>query len=404
MQSMKKICSIMLIGTLVFASMTSNVFAASNRKSVFSDFSISSQFYEPTYSMYLKEIYEADYSNDSALIHPKKNVTRGDVAYMLYHLLGLTYEDGRVFSDMNTSDHYYEAIETLAARGVIDGFKDGTFRPMDSLTRGQMSKIISTAFDYQIKINPTIPYTDVTEAFKPFVHALSEQGITKGVTATKFAPNRFITRQEMAAFLHRAYNKVPGSEYNDFEVMNTINEATRKTRMVAVQGLESNFPNQKITDIREDMSAITVNPYLTKALTYYQDSCYYCDGANVQSDYDFRLKYSVKTLTNTSIIVESVVPSNAVNDGYQATIELVRIGEVWKIKSVLTKSFEDEPLDLSIEQAINYLNFAIPEYWNEEVQSIKYIGKHSVSGEEQFLINGQSLYWFNLSTGELNKQ
>ncbi|WP_161487549.1 S-layer homology domain-containing protein [Paenisporosarcina indica] len=401
---MKKICSIMLIGTLVFASMTSSVFAASNRQSVFSDLTMSSQFYEPIYSMYLKEIYEADYSNDSALIHPKKNVTRGDAAYMLYHLLGLTYEDGRDFSDMNTSDHYYEAIETLAARGVIDGFKDGTFRPMDSLTRGQMSKIISSAFDYQIKISPTLPYTDVTEAFKPFVHALSEQGITKGVTATKFAPNRFITRQEMAAFLHRAYKKVPGSEYNDFEVMNTVNEATRKTRMIAVQGLEANFPNQRITDIREDMSTVTVEPYLTKALTDYLDSCYYCDGANVQSDFDFGLKYTLKTLTNTSIIVESAIPSNIINEGHQATIKLVRIKDVWKIQSVVTKSFDDEPLDLSIEQAIDYLNFAIPVHWNEEVKSIKYIGKHAVSGVEQFLVNDQSLYWFNLNTGELNKQ
>lgn len=135
---MKIVCSSMLIGILLFASMASSVLAASDRQSVFSDLSMSSQFYEPMYSMYLKEIYEVEYTDDSASIHPQKNVTRGDAAYMLYHLLGLTYEDGRDFSDVNKSNIHYEAIETLAASGVINGFTDGTFRPSDSLTRGQM--------------------------------------------------------------------------------------------------------------------------------------------------------------------------------------------------------------------------------------------------------------------------
>jgi len=401
---MKKICSILLIGTLLFTGMTSSVMSASNRQSVFSDLNMSSQFYEPIYSMYLKEIYEAEYTDDSALIHPQKNVTRGDAAYMLYHLLGMTVEDGRDFSDINESDHYYDAIETLSARGVIDGFSDGTFRPLDTLTRGQMSKIISSAFKYQIEVNPTIPYTDVTKAFRPFVHALSREGITKGVTATIYGPDRFITRQEMAAFLHRAYQKVPGSEYNDFEAMNAINEATRKARIVAIQGLEKNYPKQQITDIKEDMSALAVEPYLSQTLTNYKNSCYFCDGANVQMDFDFGLKYKLKSLTNTSIIVETAVPSNTINGGHHATIQLVRVGGLWKIKSVDTKSFDLAPLNLSIEDAIDYLSFAIPVYWNEEVKSIKAIGKDPVSGEEQFLVNDNSLYWFNLDTGELNKQ
>lgn len=208
----------------------------------------------------------------------------------------------------------------------------------------------------------------------------------------------------MAAFLHRAYVKVPGSDYNDREMKNTINEATRKARMVAVQGLKTNFPNQKITDIREDMSAIAVEPYLSQALTNYENSCYYCDGANVQSDFDFELKYELRALSNTSIMVESVVPTTIINGGYQAIIELDRIGDVWKIKSMVTNSFDDAPLKLSIEQAKDYLSFAIPEYWNEDVKTIQHTGKHPVTGNEKFLVNGKSLYLFNLDTGELNKE
>ena len=34
------------------------------------------------------------------------------------------------------------AIETLAARGVLAGYEDGSFRPGAPVTRGQMAKIL----------------------------------------------------------------------------------------------------------------------------------------------------------------------------------------------------------------------------------------------------------------------
>jgi hypothetical protein len=33
-------------------------------------------------------------------------------------------------------------VETAAAHGIIDGYTDGTFRPTNTATRGQISKIV----------------------------------------------------------------------------------------------------------------------------------------------------------------------------------------------------------------------------------------------------------------------
>lgn len=400
---MKKFRSRVIVLMLMFSLIASSVSAASSRQSVFGDLSLSSQFYEAMYSLYLKEIYEVEYTNDAALVHPLKNVTRGDAAYMLYHLLGLTYVDGKDFKDVPKTNDYFDAIETLASMGVIDGFTDGTFRPLDSLTRGQMAKIIASAFEFQIEANAPIPYKDVTAAFKPFVHALAKEGITKGVTATTFAPNRFISRQEMAAFMNRAYKKVPGSAYNEFEVLNTVNEATRKVRVVTTQGLEKNFPKLVASDISDDLKAITVEPYTSWAIENYKGiSCYACDVDIKLRDFDFGLDYSIKEVSDSTIIVDAIAPETYFYAGYRGTIELVRVGDNWKTKSLIKTFFDVAPLNLTIEKATDYLTYAIPVYWNEEVSSIQYTGK-SVNGAAEFLVNGKTKYYINLKTGATDR-
>jgi hypothetical protein len=49
------------------------------------------------------------------------------------------------FVDVEQGSTFYPYIECLACRAVIAGYSDGTFRPGDSVTRGQLSKIVSNA-------------------------------------------------------------------------------------------------------------------------------------------------------------------------------------------------------------------------------------------------------------------
>lgn len=397
---MKKILASTIVVLMMLTLVSSNVYAASSRQSIFGDLSLSSQFYEPIYSLYLKEIYEGEENQNKLLIHPLKNVSRGDAAYMLYHLLGFTYVDGKDFKDVPTSHEYYDAIETLSAGGVIDGFTDGTFRASDLLTRGQMAKIIASAFKYQIDENASIPYQDVTVAFKPFVHALLKANITKGVTPTTYAPTRFITRQELAAFMNRAYKQIQGSAYNEFQVLNAVNEATRKVRILTIQGLEKNFPNLRLADISDDIKAISIEPYTTWALNNYLSiPCYNCEvNLNIR-DFDFGLPYQIKQVSNTTIIVDAIVPETYFYRGYRGTIELIRVGDVWKTKALTQTSLDVAPLNLTKEQAIDYLSFAIPVYWNEEVKSIQFNGTDSISGDALFLVNEKTTYSFNFKNG-----
>jgi hypothetical protein len=46
---------------------------------------------------------------------------------------------------------------------------------------------------------------DETSKFEGSINRLAASGITKGCSATRFCPNDLVTRQQMAAFLHRAF-------------------------------------------------------------------------------------------------------------------------------------------------------------------------------------------------------
>jgi len=73
------------------------------------------------------------------------------------------------FSDVHPSDYFYTAVMFLAARGVISGYADGTFRPYNSTTRSQMVKIVVLALGVPSYVPPGGAYTfaDVPPAF-PF--------------------------------------------------------------------------------------------------------------------------------------------------------------------------------------------------------------------------------------------
>lgn len=377
---------------------------ASVRESIYGDLSLQNRFYEALYSMNMKEVVEADYTEDGkVLINPTDVVTRGDAAFMLYMLLGMEPDTTTSFPDVPSASPYYEAVSTVASRGIVNGFVDGSFRPESELTRAQMSLILAGAFEYSLNANATVPFTDINSRWAPYVDAMFRNGVTAGVTPTSFAPNKPLTRGEMSAFMYRAYTKVPGTEYNDFEVMNTVNEATRKSRIVVTQGLEQFFPKQQASNISVELSELAVDPYLSQALSGYETSCYYCDGANVLPDFDFGLPFKVVAKNDSVLRVDATVPSNSINSGYRAIIELVRSGDAWKIKSYTTRSFKEDPLRLTIGQASDYLTYAIPLHYQEEVTSIKHTGKESRTGLDVFLVNGTDSYVFDVNTGELSQ-
>jgi 5'-nucleotidase / UDP-sugar diphosphatase len=65
------------------------------------------------------------------------------------------------FSDVAPSDYFYEAVRYLYCHGVVSGYADGTFRPGNNVTRGQICKIVVLALNVPLYVPPSPTYCDV---------------------------------------------------------------------------------------------------------------------------------------------------------------------------------------------------------------------------------------------------
>ena len=102
-----------------------------------------------------------------------------------------------------------EAIENLAAKGIVYGYEDGTFRPDQEITRLEFIMMITSYKNLEPELFGTQNYfTDSSEI--PWwalgaVNAARENGIIEGYPDKSFRAYQAVSRTEMAVILDRAF-------------------------------------------------------------------------------------------------------------------------------------------------------------------------------------------------------
>jgi len=116
-------------------------------------------------------------------------------------------EEKYSFKDMSSYEWAKEAVVQLAAKGIISGVGDNMFAPGREITREEFAKLVSLAFD--VKDEGNSAFTDVESSRWSYsaISALASAGIIGGIGDGMFAPERFITRQDMAVIIDRALTK-----------------------------------------------------------------------------------------------------------------------------------------------------------------------------------------------------
>lgn len=114
------------------------------------------------------------------------------------------------FSDVPPGYWAQAAIQSLAAKGIIDGFGDGTFRPNDPVTRAQFVKMLDLTLGIAPSEKPTA-FRDVPAGawYAGYVSAASQAGIVQGVSLSRFAPDAPLSREQMAVLVARALHLRP---------------------------------------------------------------------------------------------------------------------------------------------------------------------------------------------------
>lgn len=150
---------------------------------------------------------------------PNLTVTRGETAQFIVNALGINNSNPKNpgYSDVPTTNPYYNAIAILTEKNVVGGYGNGKYGPNDSLTRSQVATMITKAFELNESTVSKTQFTDINNLKDPiilkYVQTLVDYGVTVGTTKTTFSPSMKLTRGHLATFLYRSI------ESNSLEVI-----------------------------------------------------------------------------------------------------------------------------------------------------------------------------------------
>jgi len=121
-------------------------------------------------------------------------------------------EFDKSFTDVPAGHWAYDTIKTLSAKHIVNGVTTEQFAPEANVTRAEFTAMLVRALG--LESTGTASYSDISSDawYAGAVAAASEAGIMQGKSATAFAPNDNITREEMSAVLVRAFELVSGTK------------------------------------------------------------------------------------------------------------------------------------------------------------------------------------------------
>jgi len=153
------------------------------------------------------------------------------------------------FRDVPQNHTFYPHVRCLACRGVVSGYVDGTFKPDNLVTRGQLAKIVSNAAGLTQEPGPQI-YNDVPSSnpFYAWINSLTQAGHMSGYVCgapgepcpgSYFRPYANATRAQTSKIVSNAarYNEPPaGQNFEDVPTSHPFYEWIQRLASSGVMG------------------------------------------------------------------------------------------------------------------------------------------------------------------------
>ena len=165
-------------------------------------------------------------------VKPNHQITRAEVAMMLYRLLADTrmaeiQTTFNSFSDVSPDEWYNEAVSTMTNGKYIAGYPDGTFGGNKSITRAEFVTMLVRFIGVQ---DEACSFSDVSKAHwaYDYIATATQAGWIAGYSDGSFKPEQAITRAEAMTIINRVLNRGvdKNSELLNFKVWpdNTISD------------------------------------------------------------------------------------------------------------------------------------------------------------------------------------
>lgn len=185
----------------------SNQSSAANQEGQFSD--IKGHWAEAKIQAWNDEGLIKGYSDGS--FKPNNYITRAEFMNVVNHAFGYTRQAAISFKDVSEGSWYYEAVSIASEAGYINGYTDHTVKPEDPITRQEVA-IMITKIKKLIKDEKTANFFNDSSSIaawsKGAIGAVAAESIMEGYSDGSFKPLNSITRAEAVAALDNALHFV----------------------------------------------------------------------------------------------------------------------------------------------------------------------------------------------------
>ena len=192
-----------------------------------------------------RDIIEYVYTNDlmygtgGLKFEPDTAMTRAMFVTLLGRYGEAQQNNNSNFTDVEPDSWYGGYVGWAYENNIVEGFKDGTFRPDAKMTREQMAAVISRYISYAkitLEDDPSaVPSFADSEKIQKWarddVETLRKTGIAEGDQYKKFNPSSSLTRAEAAAVVMRLDKKIKEANETDLPVLSYDRETSTEYKV-----------------------------------------------------------------------------------------------------------------------------------------------------------------------------
>jgi len=145
---------------------------------------------------------------DNGTFNPERGVTRAELATIFARILKLDLEDTdeNIYSDTKESDWYFQYIQATSNINLFGGYSDGSFKPNEAVSRGEIAVVFSRYWDY-VGANVDDFETEFKDVeghwAQEFINKLYNAGVASGFEDNTFRPNEITRREQIVVMVNK---------------------------------------------------------------------------------------------------------------------------------------------------------------------------------------------------------
>ncbi len=193
---------------------------------------------------------------------PNNNIKRAEFVTLVNKAFNLTDKVSIDFTDVKSSDWFYDEIAKAKKAGYVSGYEDGSFRPNNPINRQEVAVIIFRLLELDEPENYDAlgKFSDaglIPDWSKDAIATLVEEGLMSGYPDNSFKPQNATTRAESIVVL----DNVVVSQAEDIEETEELEEEESTTSSRHSGGSSSNDDDDDDDDSPSQVTYSTAGTY-----------------------------------------------------------------------------------------------------------------------------------------------